>query len=169
MEYTVALCNASEQGLGIDVKGLRVPPYCQSGCAAYGGDFVPEINGLDATGQNPDDVKQTNAPCPKDCAGIEPMLGRSDRRFRRSGLGVAPLYAHAIEEDIPLKPCPNPPTTDTVSNPIPMVSSSHSVSIGERPQHQRLTQPMPLQNLIMGTELSDRLHNQSTKVCNCSV
>ena len=189
MEYTVSLCKTPEQALGIGFKGLHSPPYCQVGCilkdsAAYEhteikeGDLLLEVNGTDVTEQNPDEVKQTLASCAKDC-NIELKLRRADRRVRRSGAGVAPL--HVTEEDAPappppkgLLPSPNPPTdvrhrrSYTVSNsidkPIPMVSS-HSVEFGELPQYRRLTQHIPLQNLIAGTELSDRLHNQTAKVC----
>ena len=189
MEYTVSLRKTPEQPLGIGFKGLQAPPYCQVGCVLkdsaaceHGeikeGDLLLQVNGTDVTEKSPDEVRQTLASCSKDCA-IELKLRRpaADRgRVRRSGAGVAPV--HVTEEDTSPKHLqltnPNPPTdvrhrrSYTVSNsidkPIPMVSS-HSVEFGELPQYRRLTQHIPLQNLITGTELSDRLHNQSTKVC----
>eukprot|EP00731_Ephydatia_muelleri_P022495 Em0015g78a len=132
---------------------------------------------MDVTEQNPDEVRQTLGSCAKDSV-IELKLRRpaGDRaRVRRSGAGVAPLQVPPEDESSPkhLLPSPNPPAdfrhrrsytvSNSVDKPIPMVSS-HSVEFGELPQYRRLTQHIPLQNLINGTELSDRLHNQSTKV-----
>lgn len=188
MEYTVSLRKTPEQALGIGFKGLQVPPYCQVGCvvkdSAAGeqgeikeGDLLLHINGMDVTEQNPDEVRQTLGSCAKDSV-IELKLRRpaGDRaRVRRSGAGVAPLQVPPEDESSPkhLLPSPNPPAdfrhrrsytvSNSVDKPIPMVSS-HSVEFGELPQYRRLTQHIPLQNLINGTELSDRLHNQSTKV-----
>lgn len=193
MEYTVSLRKTPEQALGIGFKGLQVPPYCQVGCvlkdSAAGeqgeikeGDLLLEVSGMDVTEQNPDEVRQTLGSCAKENV-IELKLRRpaADRaRVRRSGAGVAPLHVSSEEEVSPkhLMPSPNPPAdvrhrrsytvSNSVDKPIPMVSS-HSVEFGELPQYRRLTQHIPLQNLINGTELSDRLHNQSIKVCmSCS-
>ena len=123
------------------------------------------MNGTYAAELNTDHMKQTLASCPKD-SDIDDKLHRSDKRIRRSGAGVAPLHSYATEDDFPskqLEPSRNQPVV--VSNPMSMVSSSHSVSFGERLHHQRSKQHIPLHNLITGTESSDTLHNENTKVC----
>ena len=139
MECTVLSWEKPEEVLGISFKGLQTLPYCQ-------------VEGVQKNGVASEDGEINEGDL------VMPV------RVTQQGTPPKLLLT---------KSCP--PTynkqrscsvTDSVAKPkhVP-VMSSHSVEFGELPQYRQLMQHIPLQNLLTGAELSDRLHSQSTKVC----